>query len=101
MNPEEAELWQTEPEVLDVNAFLGYLQYRYCVEETRFPRDEAFIRNTKNEAVSNVPLRYANISREMMYMVCWELGINMPEEFSYFQRWWGDRTNPQLRNGPK
>lgn len=75
-----------EPPSLNVDLFLSWLSYRNCKEDKRMIRDEAFIINQKSGATSSVPLRYANIDREVMYWICRELGVNMPNEFPAFQQ---------------
>ena len=74
-----------EPLGLDVNILLSYLQYRYCKEDKRMLRDEVYIINTRSGATSSVPIRYAMIDKELIYLICLELGVNMPDEFSAFQ----------------
>lgn len=76
---------EAEPPGLDVNIFLSYLQYRYCKEESRMMRDEAYIVNTKNSAAVSVPLRYAILDKGVIYWICRELGVNMPDEFAAYQ----------------
>ncbi len=74
-----------EPPGLDVNILLSYLEYRYCKEYKRMLRDEAYIINTKNSATSSVPLRYAMVDKGIIYWICRELGVNMPDEFAAYQ----------------
>lgn len=76
---------EAEPRSLNVNRFLDWLHYRDCKEDNRMLRDEAFIINQKSGATSSVPLRFADIDREMMYWICRELGVNMPVEFPAYQ----------------
>lgn len=75
-----------EPRSLNVDRFLDWLHYRECKEDRRMLRDEAFIINQKSGATSSVPLRFADIDREMMYWICRELGVNMPVEFPAYQQ---------------
>lgn len=74
-----------EPLGLDVNILLSYLEYRYCKEHKRMLRDEAYIINTKSGATSSVPIRYSLLDKELIYQICLELGVNMPDEFAAFQ----------------
>lgn len=75
-----------EPPGLDVNILLNYLGYRYCKEDRRMLRDEAYIINTKNSATASVPLRYAMVDKGLIYFICRELGVNMPDEFAAYQQ---------------
>lgn len=75
-----------EPPGLDVNILLSYLGYRYCKEDRRMLRDEAYIINTRNGATASVPLRYAMVDKGIIYFICRELGINMPDEFAAYQQ---------------
>jgi hypothetical protein len=71
---------------LDVNILLSYLEYRYCKEHKRMLRDEAYVVNTKSGATSSVPIRYAMIDKDLIYQICLELGVNMPDEFAAYQQ---------------
>lgn len=77
---------EAEPPGFDVNLLLSYLAYRSCKEDKRMLRDEAYIINTKSGATSSVPIRYAMIDKELIYQICLELGVNMPDEFAAFQQ---------------
>lgn len=66
--------------------FLSYLEYRECEREANFPSDVTFMRNTRNGVVVSVPTGHHMLQRELIYLICLELGINMPDEFQQYQR---------------
>jgi hypothetical protein len=76
----------SEPAGMPHKQFLSYLEYRACELEAIFPNDVTFIRNTRNGTVVSVPTRHYTIQRELIYEICLELGVNMPDEFQQFQR---------------
>ncbi len=71
---------------MPVKQFLSYLDYRECEREANFPSEAAFVRNPRNGAVVNVPIGHYMIQRELIYLICLELGVNMPDEFQQYQR---------------
>jgi hypothetical protein len=77
---------EAEPAGFDVKLLLSYLDYRSCKEDKRMLRDEAYIINLRSGATSSVPLRYSVIDKELIYQICLELGVNMPDEFTAFQQ---------------
>ena len=76
---------QQQQEAFDVRRFIKYLEYRGCERGPVFPADIAFISNPRNGAESQVPIARALITAHLMYWICLELGINMPDEFAEYQ----------------
>lgn len=79
-------MMDSEQEELPVRRFISYLEYRDCEKGTVFPADIAEMQNSRNGVKVQVPIAHAMIQREMMYWLCLELGINMPNEFAEYQR---------------
>lgn len=77
---------EAEQPGLDIDILLSYLSYRYCKEDRRMLRDEAYIINTRNGATTSIPLRYRLVAKEVIYWLCLELGVNMPDEFAAYQQ---------------
>jgi hypothetical protein len=77
---------EAEPPGFDVDLLLNYLAYRSCKEDKRMLRDEVYIINTRNGATSSVPIRYRMVDKDLIYHICLELGVNMPDEFAAYQQ---------------
>jgi hypothetical protein len=69
-----------------VRQFLSYLEYRGCDLGVTFPADITFVLNPRNGAEVQVPIARAQITAYMMYLICLELGVNMPDEFAAYQQ---------------
>ena len=75
-----------KPQELEVRRFLSYLEYRDCERGVTYPADIVFVTNPRNGAEAQVPIARAMITADMMYWVCLELGVNMPDEFNAYQQ---------------
>lgn len=82
MEPEQPE----QQEELEVRRFINYLKYRGCERGVIFPTDVVFVRNPRNGVEAQVPIARAMITAHMMYWICLELGVNMPDEFAEYQQ---------------
>lgn len=70
---------------LAVNIFLSYLKYRYC-EEVEWHHQEFYVySNTRNGQRASVSDRQPYLDREIIYWICDDLGIDMPDEFEKYQ----------------
>ena len=80
-----------EPELagMPYKQFLSYLEYRACRLEADLPKAVTFVENTRNGAVSSVPTSHYMLQRELIYHICLQLSVNMPDEFQQFQQMMG------------
>lgn len=88
-----------QQEELDVWRFIKYLEYRGCERGATFPADIAFVSNTRNGAEAQVPIARVMITAHMMYWICLELGINMPDEFTEYQQMMDGTKPPGYKPG--
>lgn len=90
---------EQEPEEFPVRQFISYLVYRGCEKNGVFLADVQFIRNPRNGAEGQVPIARGMITAYMMYWICLELGVNMPDEFAEYQRMmdWAGANTPASR----
>jgi hypothetical protein len=75
-----------QQEEFPVKQFLSYLEYRGCDLGVTFPADITFVTNPRNGEEAQVPIARFMITAYMMYWVCLELGVNMPDEFAAYQQ---------------
>ena len=68
---------------MELNQFLFYLGYRDCVEIDR--RRIHFVYRGPEGPVVNVPRNVGHLERETIYLLCMDLGIDMPEHFKDYQ----------------
>ncbi|RZJ93194.1 MAG: hypothetical protein EOO60_05430 [Hymenobacter sp.] len=74
---------------MELKVFLGYLAYRYCeeIENHRLYyvyelQEEG---RERGRIVSITKPKSGYLERETMYLICTDLGIDMPEKFKDYQ----------------
>lgn len=69
---------------MELTTFLAYLRYRECVQiDTR--RVHFIFKGPENGKVVFVPRNAEHLERENIYLICMDLGIDMPEKFKPYQ----------------